>query len=83
MMLWSDNITRAPGEICLVKCSVLSASNPLSFDWKKNLLTFSATTNACLKKKKKKKRKKKPVKRGWLYIIRVLFVHCCQPVQSQ
>lgn len=23
MMLWSDNITSAPGEICLVKCSVL------------------------------------------------------------
>lgn len=59
MMLWSDNITRASGEICLV--NVRFAACPLSFDWKqkKNLLTFSATTNACLKKEEKKKKRVK------------------------
>lgn len=58
MMLWSDNITRASGEICLV--NVRFAACPLSFDWKqkKNLLTFSATTNACLKKEEKKEKKR-------------------------
>lgn len=70
MMLWSDNITRASGEICLV--NVRFAACPLSFDWKqkKNLLTFSATTNACLKKEEKKK-KKSENEGGW--ILSVVF----------
>lgn len=50
MMLWSDNITRAPGEICLVKSAVLTTHSVST--GKKKFLTFSATTNAYYQEKK-------------------------------
>lgn len=61
MMLWSDNITRAGGEICL---EMFGIWQPTQFrQEKKNLLTFSATANACLKQKLKRKETNKG---GWI-----------------
>ena len=58
MMLWSDNITRAQGEICLEMFGIWQPTQ-FRLEKKKNLLTFSATTNAGLTQKQKRKKK------GW------------------
>lgn len=56
MMLWSDNITIVPGEICLVKCSVLWQPTQFRVEKKKIFLTFQKQQMCAWKKPVKKKK---------------------------
>ena len=55
MMLWSDNNTQHTRGNLTWNAQYL-ATHSVSAGKKKNLLTFSATTNACLKQKQKNKK---------------------------
>lgn len=67
---WSDNCMKLVGKFDL-NCQV--SDSPLSFDWKKNLLTFSAATNTFQTRSwNEKKKKKEWNNRGWNFHIYIM-----------